>query len=96
MLKALAVLAAGGVDISKLPQPGANPDALQTILNIVFVFSGSIAVLIIVISGFRFVISAGDPQAVTKARNAIIYAVIGLIVIISATVIVNFVVLKVA
>ena len=96
MLRSLLLMAAGGVDISKLPQPGADAGALQTILNIVFVFSGSIAVLIIVISGFRFVISAGDPQAVTKARNAIIYAIIGLIVIISATVIVNFVVLKAA
>lgn len=95
MLKSL-LLAAGGLDVSKLPQPSADSGALQTILNIVFVITGSIAVLIIVIAGFKFVISAGDPGAVSKARNAIIYAVIGLIVIISATVIVNFVVLKAA
>src|SRR5688572_25123465 len=93
--KLLSFFAAGGVDISNLPDPAANPAALQTILNIVFVLTGAIAVLIIVLAGFRFVTSSGDPQSVAKARNAIIYAIVGLIVIIFATVIVNFVVWEV-
>jgi hypothetical protein len=44
----------------------------------------------IVIAGFRFIAGEGNPQEVSKARSTILYAVIGLIVAISAEIIVSF------
>ncbi len=83
-----------------VPLPGAGgsnatTEALQRIVNTVLGVSGAIAVLIIVLAGFRYIISQGNPNEVTTARNAILYALIGLIVIICAFAIVNFVVLGV-
>jgi Type IV secretion system pilin len=80
------------VDIGPLPQVSASASKLQSILSIVFVTTGAIAVLIITIAGFRYVVSRGDPNAVAGAKNAIIYAVVGLIISIAAFSIVTFVV----
>lgn len=84
------------LDISGLPNPGAQDSTiLKTVLNIVLVITGAIAVLTVVIAGFRFITSQGNPTETTKARNAIVYAAIGLVVIIFAFSIVNFVVFRV-
>jgi hypothetical protein len=45
----------------------------------------------ITISGLRYVLSAGDPQKITQARNSIIYSLVGLAVAIAAEAIVHLV-----
>lgn len=57
----------------------------------VFVTMGAISILIIVIAGFQYVVSGGDPQKTSRAKDTILYAVIGLVVAISAFTIVTFV-----
>lgn len=91
----LNIIAAGGIDISNLPQTKADGDTLKTILNIFLAISGAIAVLVVVLSGVRFITSKGSPAEISKARNGIIYAAIGLVVIMSAFSIVNFVIFRV-
>lgn len=74
--------------------PNAKPaDAatLQNVLNIFFSIAGAIAVLAVVIAGFRYVISHGDSRLIEQSKNQILYAVVGLVVIIMAAAIVNFV-----
>ncbi len=61
-------------------------------LNIAYFVAGTMAVIVIILAGFSFVTSGNDPGAVTKAKNAILYAVIGLVVILSAFVITQFVI----
>lgn len=73
----------------------ADTGHLQAIINTVLAVTGAIAVLTIVIAGFRYIISQGNPSEVAIARNAILYALIGLAVVIAAFAIVNFVVLGV-
>lgn len=68
---------------------------MKQIINILLYVLGSIAVLMIVIGGIRYVVSGGDQKAVTDAKNTILYAVIGLVVALMAYAIVNFVVLNV-
>jgi hypothetical protein len=46
----------------------------------------------LVFGGFKYIISGGDSSKVTSAKNTIIYAIIGLIIVILAYAIVNFVV----
>ena len=61
-------------------------------LNIAYFVAGIMAVIVIILAGFSFVTSGNDPGAVTKAKNAILYAVIGLVVILSAFVVTQFVI----
>jgi hypothetical protein len=79
------------LDLSGLPHPGtAGNSDIQNILAIITTVLGAIAVLFIVIGGLRYIMSQGDPQAVGKAKGTIIYALIGLVVAISARAIVAF------
>ena len=71
--------------------PKVNGGQITNILQIVFGVAGALALLIIIIAALRFITSNGDPQGVAQARNAIIYAAIGLVVCIFAEVIVSFV-----
>jgi Type IV secretion system pilin len=90
----MKVFLAETVNHLNLPQVQANQSTMSTILQIVFGVIGAVSVLIIVIAGFQFVLSSGDPAKVAKARNTILYAAIGLGVSASAFVIVSFVIGK--
>lgn len=62
--------------------------------TLIFVI-GAISVLMIIIGGLRYVLSAGSPSATTGAKDTILYAVIGVIVATLAFAIVQFVIAKV-
>jgi hypothetical protein len=68
---------------------------LRKATTIVAFVAGVAAVIIIVIAGFRYVTSAGDPQAASGARLALIGAIIGLIIIVVAQSVIVFVLNKV-
>ena len=74
-----------------LPTVNAGPDQLQHILQLAFGIIAAVAVLFVVIGGLRLVISEGNPQDTAKARNTIIYAVVGLIIAVSAEGFVTFI-----
>ncbi len=82
----------GTLDVNSLPFPtGVEGSGLiQTALSVIFGVLGAIAFLIIVIAGMQYAFSQGDPQATGKAKAAIIYALIGLIIAILAQSIVSF------
>lgn len=65
---------------------------VKTVINVMLFILGIIAVIMIVIGGIRYAVSAGDSSAVTGAKNTILYSVVGLIVAILAYAIVNFVI----
>ena len=73
------------------PLFGAGGTWTNIINTMIFVI-GSIAVLMIVIGGLRYVLSGGDTGATKGAKDTILYAVIGLVVATMAYAIVNFVV----
>jgi uncharacterized BrkB/YihY/UPF0761 family membrane protein len=65
--------------------------ALQNILNTAYTWAGIVCVIILVIAGIMYVLSAGDSSKVKKAKDAIMGAVIGLIFILLAYTITAFV-----
>lgn len=75
-----------------LPKVTADANTFQTAFNITVSVVAAICLLIITIAGVQYIISQGDPQQTAKAKNTIIYAVIGLIVVVLAFSIVRFVV----
>ncbi len=71
-----------------------NRDLMSTltiIINVVVGVVGFIAVAMIVMGGISFATSQGDASKVAKARNTILYGVVGLVVALLAFAIVNFV-----
>ncbi len=64
---------------------------IQDIINMMLFLLGAIAVVMIVIGGFRYTTSNGEASSIKSAKDTILYAVIGLIVAILAYAIVNFV-----
>ena len=63
---------------------------VQGILNAIIAVSGLVAVVYIVIGGINYITSAGDTNKTQKARQTILYAVIGLVICALAFAIVNF------
>ena len=64
---------------------------ITTIINILSVVVGAVSVIMIIIGGFRYVVSNGDSNAVAGAKNTILYAIVGLVIVLFAQVIVRFV-----
>jgi lysylphosphatidylglycerol synthetase-like protein (DUF2156 family) len=69
---------------------------VSNILNTIYLVAGVIAVAVIIYAGIIYVTSAGDSASITKAKNTILYAVVGLVVIIMAFAITWFVIKGVA
>jgi lysylphosphatidylglycerol synthetase-like protein (DUF2156 family) len=67
---------------------------VSTIINIISVVVGVIAVIMIIVAGFRYVTSGGRDEAVKGAKNTILYAIIGLVIVALAQIIVHFVLAK--
>ncbi|MCQ2571067.1 MAG: pilin [Candidatus Saccharibacteria bacterium] len=71
---------------------GNGAQFFQSVFNKVFVWSGIIAAIMIIYGGIQYVTSTGNPAGVSRAKTTILYSVIGLLVVITASAIVNVVV----
>jgi hypothetical protein len=65
---------------------------VTTVINVLLFIVGVISVIMIIIGGIMYSTSAGDSGAVTKAKNTIMFAVVGLVVAFLAFAIVNWVI----
>lgn len=60
------------------------------IINGIILVLGTVAVIFIIYGGVTYMTSLGDPGKIKKARDAILYAVIGLVICVLAYAITNF------
>ena len=75
----------GGKGEAGLQSTGGN------VLFVVYCFIGILAVVFVIIGGFKYTTSQGEPGKVQQAKNTIMYALIGLVVTLSAFAITRFV-----
>jgi len=61
------------------------------IIDVAFTLAGVVAVIFLVVAGFRYITSGGNAEAVEGAKTGISNAIIGIIVILLAWLIINFV-----
>lgn len=80
------------INTDSLPNVTANQGRIDDIMGVVFSVMGSVAVLIIVLAGLKYITSKGEPQEMAQAKNALIYALVGLAIIIMSYAIVVFVI----
>lgn len=93
-MKQFLILAIDKIDPNEigLKDPATDPNAtLANVLTTVYTWAGIICVLVIVIAGLLYTTSTANASHTKRAREAIIYAVVGLIVIIMAFTITQFV-----
>jgi hypothetical protein len=74
---------------------GTINTVIKAALNILSVVVGVVAVVMVVISGLRFITAQGDASSVASARSGLIYALVGLSVAALAQLIVHYVMGKV-
>ena len=92
----------GGIGTN--PAAGANcaaPSGVSQTLSVTGLFKsvsntlifivGAISVIVLIIGGIRYVVSAGNATHVQGAKNTILYAIIGLVISLAAYAIVSFV-----
>lgn len=66
-------------------------ELVLTIVNFVYYIAGIVAVIVIIIAGIMYSTSLGDAGRITRAKNMILYSVIGLVILLAAFAITNFV-----
>ena len=64
---------------------------LKKVVNVISAVVGVVAVVMIIVGGFKYITSGGESGNVSGAKNTIIYAIIGLVIVALAQVIVHFV-----
>lgn len=83
--------AAGVDDCANADDTGVK-NLVKTIINVLSWVIGVVSVIMIIVGGFRYIISSGDSGQVTSAKNTIMYAIVGLVIVLFAQVIVRFVI----
>lgn len=87
----------GGCKDSSVKGSGEKlDDLITTAINIFSVIVGIIAVVMLIYGGLRYITSAGDSGRLTGAKQTIIYAIIGLIIVAFAQFVARFIVSKAA
>lgn len=87
--------AAGGTDCNQTTSGTFNKYA-TLIINLLSVIIGFVAVVMIIIGGFKYITSGGSSEKVSGAKNTILYGIIGLVIVALAQIIVQFVLSKVS
>jgi hypothetical protein len=67
---------------------------IQKVTRIIAIIAGLAAVIVILVGGIMYITSGGDAGKVSSAKNTIIYAVVGLVIIVMAQAIIGFVISK--
>jgi hypothetical protein len=71
---------------------GGINDLLTNVINFISLIVGFVAVVMIIVGGFKYITSGGDSGNVTGAKNTILYAIIGIIIVVLAQLIIRLVV----
>jgi hypothetical protein len=86
--------AVGGSEICQVT--GANPltgpnGTITKASKVIAFIAGIAAIIVMTVGGIMYILSGGDPSKVAAAKNTVIYAAIGLVVVVMAQTIIAFV-----
>ena len=102
----LADKAACGADLNVDPEAVCTQDAgeattkvnniIKLVINIFSLIVGVVSVIMIIVGGLKYITSGGESGNIQGAKNTILYAIIGLVVVALAQIVVKFVLAKTA
>lgn len=81
----------GGCNSDTSQGTGRVNSLIEDVVNIFSLVVGVISVIMIIVGGFRYITSGGESNSVGSAKNTILYAIIGLVIVALAQFIVQFV-----
>lgn len=81
----------GGDCATRTGGGGGVMTVIRNIINIFSVIVGAVAVIMIIFGGFKYITSGGDSNNIGSAKNTILYAIVGLVIVALAQAIVQFV-----
>ena len=91
MTHAATTINQGAQDAAPTGAPTDLTAQITIITNTLLLVIGVVAVIMLIVGGFRYVLSNGNEKAVSAAKDTILYAIIGIVVALLAYAIVNFV-----
>lgn len=81
-----------GVNIAGSEPSGVSVESVvRSVINVLSMIVGIVAVIMIIVGGLKYITSSGDSGNVTSAKNTILYAIVGLVIVALAQVIVRYV-----
>ena|SRR3989344_9674979 len=89
MFKAWDEIVANCIQNEDVATLGCIPALFTNLIAALFVFLGTIALVMLIITGFRYMNSAGDPKKLEGARNTLINVILGILLIVLAFFIIN-------
>lgn len=88
----LIAAAVKNVPNGQIDLPQLEPDKVVSGgFNVAFFVAGALAVIMIIVSGIMYMTAGGDTKKATLATKALTVTVIGLIIIVLAAALVNFI-----
>lgn len=70
--------------LTVLPQVAADGAQIKSILAVVFAALAGIAIIVIIIAAINYAASEGNSDKIAQAKKTIIYALVGLVIALSA------------
>ena len=64
----------------------------QTIVNNLIILGSFLALMMVIISGIQYILSRGDPEKLVSARKRFLFAIVGLLIMLSAFFIVRVII----
>jgi hypothetical protein len=83
-----------GLDFTKIFDENGLLGVLTNIINLLFWVAGIVSVIFIIVGGIMYIVSAGNENSTIKAKNTILWAVIGLIISLASIGITTFIITR--
>lgn len=68
---------------------GSPSNLAVRIVNFLLLVAGAVAIIFLIIGGIRYMVSSGNSDQIEKAKHTILYAIIGILIVIFSYAIVN-------
>jgi hypothetical protein len=65
---------------------------LNGVLQIITWIAGAAALIMIILAGLKYITSGGDSSAISSAKQSLVYAIVGVVIVVVAQILVNFVI----
>lgn len=77
--------------VNDVPTLSCLPAVFGNVVNAALIFAGVVALILVILSGIKFITSSGDPKQVEGAKKTMTFAIIGLVIILLSFLIIKII-----
>lgn len=71
---------------------GTLGQVIGNVVSLALILAAGVAIIYIIIGGYQYIFSFGNPETIERAKSTIIWAIVGLVVALSSVLIMQYVV----